>query len=165
MKIILCILSMGLAIQANAMTFEREVEFAEVATKSSSVLLGEVLSVTVVEEGGRLHSRYRVQTTRALRGGAASELDVTLPGGKADGVVEWVPGVPSWEVGTEVVICVDADGHVPLRGVFTVRDSVLDSIGGIRSPPRSVGEVQQRLRRLALPEPAGLPPTFVDEGE
>ena len=90
----------GLPLQSA--TLER-LTFADMAVKSTLVVRGKVLSSSAAFTGGLIFTHYRVQVTEPLKGHSAGVIDVAVPGGVANGILQAVSGAPEFQPGDDYV--------------------------------------------------------------
>lgn len=133
---------------ALGVSFDRDIPFEQLIEGSSSVIHGVVAEVETTAGPSGLRTRYQIQTERYLVGDAPPATEITLPGGKLDGTVEYVPGMPTWSVGSQVVLCIDEAGAVPLRGMFTVRHGFIGSPGGLLAAPSTLEQLERSVSQI-----------------
>ncbi|MBX2800230.1 MAG: hypothetical protein KTR31_21300 [Myxococcales bacterium] len=105
-----------------AATFAEVPDMASLASSSAGVVRGTVVATVTTPCPLGLCSTHTIVVEETLTGSAPDELTVVLPGGRHEGLVQRVSGVPDWTVDTAVVLFVARDGTVPLTGMLTLRD-------------------------------------------
>ena len=114
-------------------TLER-LSLTDMTDKSHIVVRATVLGSAAEYTGGVVRTHYHLNVTEVWKGAAATQLDVYVPGGRAGGVRELVPGAPVLDTGAEYVIFlwVGTSGRPQIiglsQGLFNV---VKDSAGTI----------------------------------
>ncbi len=72
--------------------------------KSTAIVQGQVTASSTVRKGAAVYTDYKVGVTRQWKGGAASAIDVLVPGGTAGGIRQTVPGAPQLIAGQPYVL-------------------------------------------------------------
>jgi hypothetical protein len=71
--------------------------------KSTSIVQGKVIGTYNTAQGPLVYTYYKIQVEQGLKGPAATQIDVQVPGGSFRGVQQNIAGVPQLTVGTEYV--------------------------------------------------------------
>ncbi len=103
-------------------------ELDELTAQADRIVLGRVVWEEPVRRGnGHIHTRFRVQVERDLRGTGDEEIIVETLGGRIGELAMRVEGSPSLKVGDRAVVFVESDGGTVFRpigmaqGVMRVR--------------------------------------------
>ena len=72
--------------------------------KSTSIVRGKVVGTYNTGQGPLVYTYYKIQIEQTLKGTAATQIDVQVPGGSFRGVQQNIAGVPQLTVGTEYVL-------------------------------------------------------------
>jgi len=119
----------------------------------TTVIRGTVVEATTYQADAGLHTTYVVHVDETLRGQAADEVVLTLPGGVHDGLRMTVRGVPLFAVGDDAVVSLRAGPPAPLHGHFRVDGELL--LPRHDGWPPTLAELEEALR---TPDPRGLRP-------
>ncbi|MGP8246423.1 MAG: hypothetical protein ACLQVN_18120 [Bryobacteraceae bacterium] len=109
-----------LAAGAWAATLE-QLSLADLITKSTAIVRGTVQASSVSVSGPVIYTHYTIQVSEQLKrsAGIAATVEVVLPGGQANGVVQRFAGVPQFQAGDEYVffLWTGASGRTQLTGL------------------------------------------------
>lgn len=72
-------------------------------TKSSSIVRGKVLNSYTAVSGRMIFTHYNIQVEEQLKGAGGASVDVAVPGGTANGLVQTFSGTPSFQPGEDYV--------------------------------------------------------------
>lgn len=97
----LCTASVALATTVVQLDFEQLVKVSDL------VVVGEVLSVEGVEDGGRVYTHVQVKVDETLKGAAREKLEIIHVGGRTDHLVTRVAGMPSFTVGERALLLLE----------------------------------------------------------
>jgi len=87
----------------SATTLER-LSMTDMADKSQVVVRATVLNGGPEYSGGVVRTHYQLSISEIWKGEVGTQIDVYVPGGRAGGVRELVPGAPVLEIGKEYVV-------------------------------------------------------------
>jgi hypothetical protein len=112
---------------ASAATLER-LSMADLITKSTGIVRGTVQSSSVSVSGPVIYTHYTIQVSEQLKrsSAVAATVEIVLPGGTANGVMQRFSGVPRLQPGEEFVffLWTGPSGRTQLtgltQGLFTV---------------------------------------------
>lgn len=100
----------------------------ELTAQADRIVLGRVVWAEPVRHGnGHIHTRFRVQVERDLRGSGDEEIIVETLGGQIGDLAMRVEGSPSLQIGDRAVVFVESEGGAVFRpigmaqGVMRVR--------------------------------------------
>lgn len=79
-------------------------ELDEMIEKSTAIVRGQVAGSWVRFHGPVIYTHYRIRVLERWKGAEATEEDVVVPGGVADGLRQVFPGAPKLADGTEYVL-------------------------------------------------------------
>lgn len=139
----------ALVSQAHAATLVGGLDVPRLVAETPTVLRGIVFDTRTERIGdGSLRTEYTVEIESALRGEAPELLRVTLPGGRKGDIIQRFFGVPLLEEGDEVVLFVNDEGNVPLKGILTVDGDRL--VDGFERPtmPTTIQELEDAVAAL-----------------
>lgn len=90
----------------------------ELTAQADRIVLGRVVwAEPIRHQNGHIHTRFRVQVERDLRGSGDQEIIVQTLGGRIGELAMRVEGAPSLQVGDRAVVFVEDDGHAVFRPV------------------------------------------------
>ena len=130
MRGIVAILGLSL-VSLSAATLEY-LSLEDMANKSTAIVRGRVQSCTGQFRGSVIYSHCGVAVTEQWKGASGTIVDVAVPGGSAQGLVQSFPGSPTLTVGQEYVLFLwtGKSGMTQLIGLSQgVFDLKLDSKG------------------------------------
>ncbi len=130
---------------AHASTFDGVPTLAQLVGRSASVVQGEVIDLQTKPCSLGFCTTYSVLVLQSWKHTAARPapevVDVTLPGGRLDGLTQRASGIPLWQLGAQVVLFISESGTVPWTGVLTLDgDRVLDPLHA-RTVPSAVDDL------------------------
>ncbi|MCC6588435.1 MAG: hypothetical protein IT168_17205 [Bryobacterales bacterium] len=76
----------------------------EMIQKSTAIVRGKILSCSALQRDTSIYTLVRVQVSEQLKGPQSAIVEVTLPGGKLNGVKQMFSGVPVLDQGAEYVL-------------------------------------------------------------
>ncbi len=76
----------------------------EMIQKSTAIVRGTVTGSWVAQRGPMYYTHWRMRVTQRWKGQAASEVEVSTPGGSLNGLRQVFPGVPVLTEGSEYVL-------------------------------------------------------------
>lgn len=125
---------------ADASTFRDIPTLATLTDEAESIVEGEVILARTSPCSLGLCTTHTILVQQVLKGDPAETLEITLPGGRYQGLVQRAAGIPLWSEGDHVLVFVHADGEARLHGLMTVTDDgrTLDPLQ--RLPHRSTVE-------------------------
>jgi len=89
-------------------TLER-LSLSDLVTKSNAIVRGKVQSSSAAFRGRMIFTHYSVAVSEELKGSGGSTVDVAVPGGTANGIVQNFSGTPTFQVGDEFVFFLWSD--------------------------------------------------------
>lgn len=103
---------------ASAATLE-QLSLADLIGKSTGIVRGTVQSSSVSVSGPVIYTHYTIQVSEQLKPSAGATVELVLPGGKANGVVQRFSGVPQFQAGDEYVffLWTGPSGRTQLTGL------------------------------------------------
>jgi len=104
----LCFLMAISAASQSAASSVLRMDLEALATRADRIIVGTCDDRSAEEADGLLHTRTTFTVHRTLKGPVQDRLSVLLPGGDGDGVRQWIPGMPAFEPGEEVVLFLSA---------------------------------------------------------
>ena len=107
---------------AHGASFRAPLDLPALLETARTVAYGVVTEARCAPDGES--TRYTVAVYGTLAGELSDEVTVRLPGGTCHGTTLFVPGVPAWNTGDEVVVFVPRDEVIVLRGAFVVHDDL-----------------------------------------
>lgn len=107
---------------AHASTFSEIPTLAVLTSRSNAVVQGEVIGTRTERCAVGLCTAHTILVQDVWKGTVEDIVQVTLPGGRMDGLEQRVSGVPRWTEGDRVVVFIDEQGAIPLTGILTVTD-------------------------------------------
>jgi hypothetical protein len=114
------LLALCLVAGALAATLE-QLSLADLIGKSTGIVRGTVQSSSVSVSGPVIYTHYTIQVSEQLKpsAGTAATVELVLPGGKANGVVQRFSGVPQFQPGDEYVffLWTGPSGRTQLTGL------------------------------------------------
>lgn len=115
----------------SATTLER-LSMDSMAGQAHIVVRATVTSGGAEYVGGSVSTRYQLNVLEVWKGAAGSQLDVYVPGGRAGGFRELVPGAPVLNVGAEYVVFlwVGKSGRAQIMGLSQGLFNVSKDSGG-----------------------------------
>ena len=99
----ICLTTLLTAMVLPATTLER-LSMNDMAEKSQVVVRATVVSGGAEYANGVVRTHYQLSVSEVWKGSAGSQIDVYVPGGRAGGLRELVPGAPVMETGAEYVV-------------------------------------------------------------
>jgi hypothetical protein len=112
--------ALWLVVGASAATLE-QLSLADLVTKSTAIVRGTVQGSSVSVSGAVIYTHYTIRVSEQLKlsASSAATVEVVLPGGKANGVVQRFAGVPQFQAGDEYVffLWTGASGRTQLTGL------------------------------------------------
>lgn len=140
------------ATTATASTFAEVPDLQTLSATSTGVVRGVVADVQTAECSLGLCSTYTVTVEEVVSGQAPDTVELTLPGGRAGGLVQRASGIPLWEPGAEVMLFLRADGTAPLTGLISLRHGQpIDPLS--RKVPETLAELEGLVRTVQKPNP------------
>ncbi len=148
------LLALSLGAPAHAASIDHSMALADMTIGTESVVRAVVVDANAREAHDGLRTRYTLAVEETLSGRPIDVVDLELPGGALDGLVQDVAGVPRWDLGADVVVFVPYDGRVRVRGVFTVDgDDLLDPLARASDFPRTVHQLTDDLHAIRTHSP------------
>lgn len=106
----------------------------EMIQKSTSIVRGTVIGSRVSQRGPLYYTHWRIRVSQRWKGEAASEVEVSTPGGAMNGVRQLFPGVPVLAEGSEYVFFLWA-GANRLNQIIGLSQGLFDlKLDGTGSP-------------------------------
>lgn len=99
-------LALSLLITAAAMTATtiEKLSLDEMTAKSTAIIRGKVNFSHVAQHGAVYYTHYKVSVSERLKGVAAAQVDVVMPGGRIGKSEQTFSGIPTFAAGSEVVL-------------------------------------------------------------
>ena len=105
---------------ASATTFAEVPNIERLTDDSKAIVQGEVLVSETKPCSVGLCTKHTVLVHETLKGQPQETVEVTVPGGRLNGLTQRAAGVPLWEEGSKVILFVSDAGTVPLTGLLTL---------------------------------------------
>ncbi len=99
------LLSLLAAFALSATTLEK-LSMDQLIERSTAIVRGTVLDAYAIQRGAVIYTTYRVRVSQTLKGPASSTLEISVPGGQANGVRQSFSGSPRLDSGVEYVVFV-----------------------------------------------------------
>lgn len=122
-------------------TLER-LSLDDMIAKSTLIVRGKVASASAAASGPVIYTHYTVQVSERLKGQAGATIDVTLPGGTANGLRQTFAGAPTLNPGDDFVffLYTGRDGRTTIlgltQGLFALQSNGGDDPVSTRSASR-----------------------------
>ena len=130
---------------AAAATVARPVTVEQLAREADAVVQGRVTRMESrwAADGRHIVTRVTVRVSRVLRGAAAGEVTLEIPGGAVGGFGQRVDAAPSFEPGEEAVVFLrrTAAGRSLVHGLAQGKFRILERADGSRVAVRSASDV------------------------
>jgi hypothetical protein len=99
-------------------TLER-LSLDDMIAKSTLIVRGKVTGATAAASGPVIYTHYTVQVSERFKGQAGSTIDVTVPGGTANGLRQSFSGAPTLQPGEDFVffLYTGRDGRTTILGL------------------------------------------------
>jgi hypothetical protein len=99
-------------------TLER-LSLDDMIAKSTAIVRGKVTSAFAAASGPIIYTNYTVQVSETLKGQAGSPVEVSVPGGAANGLRQTFSGAPTLHAGDEFVffLFTGRDGRTAIIGL------------------------------------------------
>ncbi len=138
-SILLGFVSAVAVLSATAATLE-QLTLSEMSDKSTEIVRGRVLGSTIQVLGNSIYTHYSVQVLNRWKGEAKQTVDVVLPGGQSNGLVQHFAGVPRLESGKDYVMFLwtGPSGRTQLTGLTQGLLDISQSDAGEALASRSV---------------------------
>ncbi len=144
--------SLLFATTATASTFAEVPGLEALSAASAGVVRGVVSEVQTEACSLGLCSTYTVTVEEVIAGAAPDTIALTLPGGRLGGLEQRASGIPTWELGAEVVLFLRADGTAPLTGLISLRHGrPVDPLS--RKIPNTLTDLEGLVRSVQIPNP------------
>jgi hypothetical protein len=109
---------MVLSLPLQCATLER-LSFYDMIAKSTLIVRGKVARAEATASGPVIYTRYTVQVSERFKGQTGGTVDVTVPGGMANGLRQSFSGAPSLQAGDDFVffLYTGRDGRTTILGL------------------------------------------------
>jgi hypothetical protein len=109
--LVLCLLLLNLAPSLEAATVQR-FDLEALATSAEKVFVGRCQRTSVELIDGSISTRYLFTVDDVLKGTIDPHVELVLPGGKFQGVLSRIPGMPTFVPGEEVILFLSAENQL-----------------------------------------------------
>jgi hypothetical protein len=99
-------------------TFRAPLDLDALVATSTSIVYGTVESAQCAADG--MTTTYDVAVYGTLSGQRVDSVSIRRPGSACGYPFIYAPGVPLWQIGTDVVVFSPKSDHIIIRGAFTV---------------------------------------------
>lgn len=96
--------SLMLTAAAMTATTIEKLSLDEMTAKSTAIVRGKVSFSHVAQHGAVYYTHYKVSVYERLKGSAAAQVDVVMPGGRIGKSEQTFSGIPTFEANSEVVL-------------------------------------------------------------
>jgi hypothetical protein len=161
---LLALLALTVPWIAAATTLER-LSLDEMTAKATAIVRGRVTASWCAPRGSLIYTHYRIQVSERWKGPAATEVEVVVPGGSANGVRQSFAGTPKLTEGAEYVLFLwtGSSGLTHIlgftQGVFDLKRDASGAVIAVRAAtsetlldPTSERPVNEEPLRLKLDE-------------
>ena len=97
------ILTLTIALAASATTLEK-LSMDEMIARSTAIVRAKAVASAGEVKSGMIFTRYRLQVSETLKGTAAAQVDVWVPGGTANRMRQVIPGAPVLEANQDYLV-------------------------------------------------------------
>lgn len=97
---VLCIAGCIATLHASTL---QQLTLNDMILKSTAIVRGQVQPTTASFRGSIIYTHYLIQVSEVLKGSAATQIDVAVPGGTANGTMQAFSGAPSLVAGQNYV--------------------------------------------------------------